>query len=1589
MARNKYGTTWWGQKWLDSLTGIDNANRIPRGLTYARNDSVFGLKINTDEGTINAHVVGKYCPYYKVSLKFNRLSKKQCQQFIEAASKDLAVISGLANRQLAPRLFDIANELGIKLFPTSWHDIGMKCSCPDIAVPCKHIAAVIYVVSEFIDTNPIMYFKLLGIDIMSAFESMNIFSDAEDKLETPNIATLFRESLLLPNDIVIKARENNFELNLNPISHNDAQVLFLADGLINYEEDQGMLDHSVRKHLNKIKSLEAQCESLEESVQEQKAFATQCAATAQTKFEEYEELKSSCGDVPNRGRQSARTRAILQLLTDTESEYQENKAKADEANNKLQQLKKDLASYKSKLSKEQKLYDKALASFNNKTAQVLKLGYDPELLEQEQVVEAKIRNADGSEYNPALDDLSQIDDYSDENVIDAKIVEEDDAESDEIDVRRYQGTLVDLEKATYQQINDMGSSILSLYADTPPGFTHGSLKALMDRTISAASHMASAQLKDVVEREIHIFNKDILSKKGQKIFADFNELQQVEADNFSKEPFSDHGFFARQPIFFMSTKGILELTLPFNVLLKARSGTTLSNLTIFPPEGDELSLMNNLLKEVLKEKELVNRHVEEYNLEGLYNMFSGYIKNTNMLSNSNAETNILYCLWFIATNLVKNRAIAPRLVVNYEGNLQVYWYPATCSDEISTLVTNIGLSLQGFEHFLFNRLDRQYYLEPKFLGEMVLVPFIQSYLAWAFAKETRTNQSLPELQVIFNGRHIDTNDNNLEEKSLRYRLENYLATSTIHYNNFTPVLRFTDLSDPMEYSGTVFSHLKDQIIEQALASKQEQMDQMLAYAKDTKDKELLSMLMGEGTQSNDDVEYYEDEEFGYEHIFEDCSGVGMEFGLMDIPAGVRAELIENGDEDIIDATGFISLCNVVDNKAFNEVRRECLRLLSRLSAKASCLEELYSSKFNVSILPLNKLYKTLQDANNTLRLMGVRVVLPKSLTKLATPYSSVKMDVNDDDIDTSWWDQDSFFSLADMINFDWSVAIGNHALSRQEFNILLANAGNVVRFKDQFIYADPDLLEQLKKRYDRQQKRTLTKDQVLSALLTGDHEDCEVIYSDRLRKSIDKLLSDDNCQLPEGLNATLRPYQVRGYEWLIRNTRISVGSILADDMGLGKTIQVIAVILKLKQMGKITPEKPALVVVPTSLLTNWTREVAQFAPDLTIGTYYGGAKELAIGNSDIILTSYGTARSRIKKLKEHKYSLLVVDEAQAIKSLTTAISKNLRELEADQFIAMSGTPVENRLLEYFSILDFVNRGLFGTVGTFKDRFATPIERNHDMDAVERFKKLTAPFIMRRLKTDKNILPDLPDKIVSDQFCELTPSQASLYQAIVNKKMKELEMDENQTEFKRRSVIITMIQNLKAICNSPAQFMPDQNYDPADSGKVTRLLELLDEIIEAKGKVLVFTQSVVMGKLLQDLIEQKFGRRPNFIYGGLSRNERSDMVDTFQNDPSDRIMLLSLRAAGTGLNLTAANYVIHYDLWWNPAVENQATDRAYRIGQKKNVQVYRFICSNTFEERINDMLNSKKDLADVAVATGESWIGNMSDGELDNLFSLHK
>jgi SNF2 family DNA or RNA helicase len=403
-------------------------------------------------------------------------------------------------------------------------------------------------------------------------------------------------------------------------------------------------------------------------------------------------------------------------------------------------------------------------------------------------------------------------------------------------------------------------------------------------------------------------------------------------------------------------------------------------------------------------------------------------------------------------------------------------------------------------------------------------------------------------------------------------------------------------------------------------------------------------------------------------------------------------------------------------------------------------------------------------------------------------------------------------------------------------------------------------------------------------------------------------------------------------------------------------------------------------------LTNWAKELQRFAPELSLTTYHGKDRS-NLNTNDITLITYGTVRRDIEKINKHKWDLLVIDEAQNIKNLSSQQTKLVKSIKSKYRIAMSGTPVENRLLEYYSIMDFANKGYLGGVTHFNKQFAKPIESERDIQQLNKFLLATKPFVLRRLKNDKSIIQDLPDKTVIDEYCTLRKAQVALYQATLNSIMEKLKFESD--EMARRGLVLTLIMALKQICNHPGQYLKQfDNINIEDSGKLLFLLDKLKDIYANQEKVLIFTQFSEMGTILQEVIEKYCNTPVLFLQGSTTRKKRDEMVELIQNDPQHQTMILSIKAGGVGLNLTGANHVIHYDLWWNPAVENQATDRAYRIGQNKNVFVHRLVCSNSFEEKINQMIRDKQDLANLTVATGEQWIGNLSDKELKQIFTLN-
>jgi uncharacterized Zn finger protein/superfamily II DNA or RNA helicase len=681
----------------------------------------------------------------------------------------------------------------------------------------------------------------------------------------------------------------------------------------------------------------------------------------------------------------------------------------------------------------------------------------------------------------------------------------------------------------------------------------------------------------------------------------------------------------------------------------------------------------------------------------------------------------------------------------------------------------------------------------------------------------------------------------------------------------------------------------------------------------------------------------------------------------------------------------VPLATVLTDPAWSQARYGILQTVSLLAEFFPPLNTYVSAGARVPLtIAADELPGFLFDTLPVVRLLGIRALLPKALDRLLRPRLSMQ-------IKGTAPDSGGFLKASDIFDFDWRVAVGEHLLSRAEFERLVSDATGVIRFKGGYVYLDPNEIERLRAQLARPPE--LSGAELMRVALAGDYAGATVGLDEAARRILGELLESGDVPLPLALHATLRPYQQRGYAWLYRNARLGLGSVIADDMGLGKTVQVIAALQKLKEDGNLD-EARALVIVPTSLLTNWQKEIARFAPDMSVAVFHGAKRELAqhAGESgagarpDVLLTTYGIARSEAAALKRLSWRVVVVDEAQNIKNPATAQTKAVKAIPATTFIAMSGTPVENRLSEYWSIMDFANRGFLGKLPQFVREYAVPIQTHHDQQAVQRFRRVTAPFLLRRLKSDKTIISDLPDKIEQDQYCTLSKAQTALYESVVQEGLRTIS-GESDT-FKRQGLVLQMILALKQICNHPAQYLKQGQADAALSGKAERFLELIEDIHASHGKVLVFTQFREMGELLCGWLRHEHGREPLFLHGGLTRAKRDAMVERFQNDRTERVFILSLKAGGTGLSLTAAANVIHYDLWWNPAVEAQATDRAYRIGQQQNVQVHRLITRATFEERINDMIQSKRALADLTVGVGEQWIGNLDGKELEDLFSLH-
>ncbi|GGZ08732.1 DEAD/DEAH box helicase [Streptomyces nitrosporeus] len=677
-------------------------------------------------------------------------------------------------------------------------------------------------------------------------------------------------------------------------------------------------------------------------------------------------------------------------------------------------------------------------------------------------------------------------------------------------------------------------------------------------------------------------------------------------------------------------------------------------------------------------------------------------------------------------------------------------------------------------------------------------------------------------------------------------------------------------------------------------------------------------------------------------------------------------------------------------------RMDALLALRRAARAWPPLTPLLSAAVPDAVEPADEeMAELLGPAARVLAATGVRVHWPKELSGKLTARAVIGLANEEDEEDEAGSGgprrpgarTPSFLSADALLAFDWRFSLGGRELSRTELDRLAEAGRPLVRLRDQWVLVDPEEA----RRARRAQDHKVTPLDALGAVLTGSTEvggrRVEVTATGRLEQLRARIADPEAADgrtvgPPSALAAELRDYQLRGLNWLHTMTSLGLGACLADDMGLGKTITLIA--LHLHRQGDSGSAGPALVVCPASLLGNWQREIEKFAPGTPVRRFHGAARSLeGVVDGEFVLTTYGTMRLDAARLAGTPWGLVVADEAQHVKNPHSATARQLRTIGGRARVALTGTPVENNLSELWAILDWTTPGLLGRLGTFRDRYASAVEGGDDPAAARRLAALIRPFLLRRRKSDPGIAPELPPKTETDRAVSLTPEQAGLYEAVVREALAEISAAEG---FERRGLVVKLLTALKQICNHPAQYLKEERPRIADrSGKVELLDELLDTILAEGSSVLVFTQYVRMARLLEGHLAAR-GIRTQFLHGGTPVAEREAMVDRFQAGGAP-VFLLSLKAAGTGLNLTRAGHVVHFDRWWNPAVEAQATDRAYRIGQTQPVQVHRLIAEGTVEDRIAAMLARKQGLADAVLGSGESALTELTDAELADLVEL--
>ncbi len=695
------------------------------------------------------------------------------------------------------------------------------------------------------------------------------------------------------------------------------------------------------------------------------------------------------------------------------------------------------------------------------------------------------------------------------------------------------------------------------------------------------------------------------------------------------------------------------------------------------------------------------------------------------------------------------------------------------------------------------------------------------------------------------------------------------------------------------------------------------------------------------------------------------------------------------------------------NRKFDQPQERLLAGLGYASRVFAPIEHsLRSARPAACELTTEQAYSFIQEAALLLQSTGFGVLLPGLGARLG-----VRVKLSPRRQSKSAQGGVAGLSFESVLRFDWQLALGDQPLSQAEFDKLASLKVPLVQIRGQWVELRPEQLQQALD-FMRKHAQAGLADGDISL---GDPSPGGLSLAEAMRMALapeaiagmpitsveaegwfGELLQEmrDSARIaplppPQTFVGSLRPYQLKGFAWLAFLRRYGLGACLADDMGLGKTIQALALLLHERAEGQA---RPALLVCPTSAMNNWQREVARFAPSLRVMVHHGTTREKQdlvrlAAEHDIVITSYALLHRDEKHLTAVEWGDVILDEAQNIKNPSTRQAQVARKLKAEQRMALTGTPVENRLSELWSIFQFLNPGYLGSQKDFQTRFARPIERMQDADTSRRLKALVGPFILRRVKTDPSVINDLPEKNEMKVFCPLTKEQATLYEAVVRDSMKRIEESEG---IERRGLVLATLMKLKQVCNHPAQFLGDGSALPDRSGKLTRLVEMLEEVRSVKERALIFTQFAEMGELLKTHLQETFGSEVFFLHGGTLVKARARMVERFQDDPHGPFaFVLSIKAGGTALNLTRANHVFHFDRWWNPAVENQATDRAFRIGQTRNVLVHKFLCAGTMEERIDEMIERKQALAASIVGTSEAWITELSTEQLRELFKLQR